>query len=86
MKKGAHIRACDLHACLKYVNRDHMTNASLRERFGIEPCNSTIALRIIRETMEAGFVRAYETPMSKNTPNMFLSGAKILAPLYLMVI
>jgi ATP-dependent DNA helicase RecG len=65
MKKGAHIRACDLHACLKYVNRDHMTNASLRERFGIEPCNSTIALRIIQETMETGFARVDETPMSK---------------------
>ena len=65
MKKGAHIRACYLHACLKYVKRDHMTNASLRERFGIETHNSAIASRIIRETMEAGFVRAYETPMSK---------------------
>lgn len=65
MEKDDRIRACYLHACLKYVNRDHMTNASLRERFGIEAHNSAIASRIIRETMEAGWVKPYETPMSK---------------------
>jgi ATP-dependent DNA helicase RecG len=65
MEKSDRIRACYLHACLKYVNRDYMTNTTLRERFGIEPKNSAIASRIIRETMDAGFVRPYETQMSK---------------------
>jgi len=65
MKKSARIRACYLHTCMKYVNRDHMTNASLRERFGREARNRAITSRIIWETMEAGLVRAYETPMSK---------------------
>ena len=63
MEKGACIHY--LHACLKYVNRDYMTNATLRERFGIEVHNSAIASRIIRETIEAGLVRPYETQMSK---------------------
>ena len=65
MEKGDRIRACNLHACLKYVNRDYMTNSTLRERFGIEVRNSAIASRIIRETIEAGLVRPYEIPTVK---------------------
>jgi len=65
MEKGDRIRACYLHACLKYVNRDYMTNSTLRERFGIEVRNSAIASRIIRETIEAGLVRPYEIQTSK---------------------
>ena len=29
------VRACYLHACLKYITRDFLTNASLRVRFGV---------------------------------------------------
>ena len=65
MEKSDRIRACYLHACLKYVNRDYMTNTTLRERFAIEPKNSAIASRIIRETMDAGFIRPYEVQMYK---------------------
>ena len=59
------IRACYLHACLKYVNRDYMTNSTLRGRFGIDVHNSAVASRIIPETIEAGFVRPYETQKSR---------------------
>jgi predicted HTH transcriptional regulator len=65
MDKNDRIRACYLHACLKYVNRDFMTNSSLRQRFGIEAHNSAIASRIIRVTIEAGFVRLYDPNMSR---------------------
>jgi predicted HTH transcriptional regulator len=40
MDKTDRVRACYLHACLRYVERDPMTNASLRERFGIEEHNA----------------------------------------------
>lgn len=30
------VRACYLHGCLKYVNRDYVTNRSIRERFGLD--------------------------------------------------
>jgi ATP-dependent DNA helicase RecG len=33
MTKNDRIRACYLHACLKCVERDYMTNSTLRERF-----------------------------------------------------
>jgi ATP-dependent DNA helicase RecG len=65
MEKNDRIRACYLHSCLKYVNRDFMTNTTLRERFGIEARNAAIASRIMRETIEAGLIRPYETQMSK---------------------
>ena len=39
MDKSDKVRACYLHACLKYVNREYMTNSSLRDRFGIETKN-----------------------------------------------
>jgi predicted HTH transcriptional regulator len=65
MDKEDRIRACYLHACLKYVQRDFMTNTTLRQRFGIEERNSATASRIIKETMEAGLVRPYDESASR---------------------
>jgi predicted HTH transcriptional regulator len=65
MGKDDRIRACYLHACLKYVQRDFMTNATLRERFGIENKNSAIASRIIKETLGVQLIRAYDEGASK---------------------
>jgi ATP-dependent DNA helicase RecG len=60
MDKSDRIRACYLHACLKYVNREFMTNSSLRERFGIEAKNSASASRLIKEALEAEMVRPHD--------------------------
>lgn len=60
MDKSDRIRACYMHASLRYVMRDYMTNASLRERFGIESKNSAIASRLIKEAHEAGLIRPYD--------------------------
>lgn len=60
MDKEDRIRACYLHACLRYVQRDFMTNTTLRERFGIEEKNSSMASRIIRDTVEAGLIRCHD--------------------------
>ena len=57
MDKDDRIRATYLHACLRYVNRDAMTNTTLRERFGIEPQNSAMASRFIKEAILAGRIR-----------------------------
>jgi hypothetical protein len=56
MDRNDRIRACYLHACLKYVSRDQLTNASVRARFGIEEKNSAIASRIIKEAVDAGAI------------------------------
>jgi ATP-dependent DNA helicase RecG len=65
MAKTDRIRSCYLHACLRYVMRDHMTNTSLRERFGIESHNSAVASRIIKETLETKLIRPYDESASK---------------------
>jgi len=54
------VRACYLHACLESVSNRQMTNASLRQRFGIEEKNYSIASRIIAETIKAGLIRPYD--------------------------
>jgi predicted HTH transcriptional regulator len=65
MEKAERMRACYLHSCLRYVQQEAMTNASLRERFGIDKKNSAIASRIIKETLEAGLIRAAEEDMAR---------------------
>jgi predicted HTH transcriptional regulator len=57
MDKVERVRACYLHACLRYVTRQPMTNASVRERFGIAPANKAIASRLLREALETGIIR-----------------------------
>ncbi|HET7867156.1 MAG TPA: hypothetical protein VFL86_22365 [Burkholderiaceae bacterium] len=42
-----------LHACLRYVQREHMTNTSPRQRFGIDPKNSAMASRLLKEVLHA---------------------------------
>jgi ATP-dependent DNA helicase RecG len=61
MDKHDKIRACYLHACLKYVSGEFMTNQSLRERFGIEEHNYSMVSRIISETINAGFIKDYDS-------------------------
>ena len=65
MEKADRVRACYLHACLRYVTRKPMTNTSLRERFGIEQKNSATASRLIKEATEAGVIRPYDESASK---------------------
>ena len=57
MSPEARIRACYQHACLCWVVGKAMTNATLRERLGIEEHNYSTASRIIAETIKAGLVR-----------------------------
>lgn len=60
MDRADRVRAVYLHACLRYVSQERTTNASVRERFGIERKNSATASRLIREALEAGLVVPYD--------------------------
>lgn len=60
MDKQDKIRACYLHACLRYVSGEYMTNQSLRERFGIEEKNYPMASRIISDTIKSGLIKDYD--------------------------
>ena len=65
MDRDDRVRACYLHACLRYVQRDYMTNSTLRERFGIEEKNSATASRLIKEALETGVIVPYDENAGK---------------------
>ena len=57
MHKTDKMRACYLHACLKAVNNEAMTNQSLRERLGISQKNYPAVSRIIKEALWAELIK-----------------------------
>lgn len=65
MDKPNRIRACYLHACLKQVSNEEMTNETLRKRLNIDDSNYTKASRIIKETMAAKLLKPFD-PSSKS--------------------
>ncbi len=67
MDKADRIRACYLHACLRYVQRSFMTNTTIRERFGLDLKNSATASRLIKEAVTAGMVKLLD---EKASPKM----------------
>ena len=46
-----------MHACLKRVNREFVTNSTLRERFNIEKKNSSMISRLLKDTMDRGLIK-----------------------------
>ena len=56
MDRTDRVRAVYLHACLRYVNREYVTNTSVRGRFGIEVRNSAKASRLISESVGQGAI------------------------------
>jgi len=68
MTTSDRVRACYLHACLKHVKHDLMTNSTLRERFGIPEKSSAVASRIIKETLAAKLIR----PINPDTGRKYM--------------
>lgn len=60
MARDDRIRACYQHCVLKYVMSAHMTNQSLRARFGLGESKSAIASQIIAATQDAGLIKPDE--------------------------
>jgi ATP-dependent DNA helicase RecG len=57
MDKTAKIRGCYTHACIKYVSGEHMTNQSLRERFGVPEDEYTSISNVITQAIEANQIK-----------------------------
>jgi len=57
MDRADRTRTCYLHACLRYVERDPMTNSTLRARLGISGPNKAMASRIISDAIKDGRVK-----------------------------
>jgi len=60
MDKNDRLRACYLHACLKWVSKEYMTNASLRQRFGIDEKNKARVSRYLSEAVAEGAIKPFE--------------------------
>lgn len=54
------IWACYLHACIKYVQGDFLTNSSLRDRFGLSSSSSGSVSRLIKEALERNYIKALD--------------------------
>jgi len=59
------VRACFQHACLVYEHCDPMSNASLRDRFGLSAKQYPRVSLVIKDAIEAGRIR----PLSEDQGN-----------------
>ena len=57
MIKDEKVSACYQHACLRYENGEYINNLSVRERFELTKNDSSIASRIIADTVEVGLIK-----------------------------
>lgn len=58
---------CYMHACVKYIQGEFLTNSSLRERFGLEPASSASISRLIKEASEKGYIKKLEDTAPRHT-------------------
>jgi len=57
MSQAERIRTAYQHTCLHYVMRKVVTNASLRERLKLNPNQSQLVSKLIRQTIEATLIK-----------------------------
>lgn len=57
MNLGDRVWTAYLHCVLRYLASDHMTNASLRKRFGLGPDKSSTTSQIISAAVEQGLIK-----------------------------
>lgn len=60
LRKDERIQALYLHACLRYVHGDRVTNESVRTRFGLAKDKASLASRYIKETVDAGLLNTFD--------------------------
>jgi ATP-dependent DNA helicase RecG len=60
MPRPERIQVCYWHASLRHLHGEALTNASLRERFGMDDASRSLVSRHIREAVDAGVIRAVD--------------------------
>jgi ATP-dependent DNA helicase RecG len=66
MDKDDRIRACSSHACIKYVQREPVTNTTIREHFGSSPTNSATASRLLKDAVESSCLVTYDPEAARS--------------------
>ena len=54
-----------LHACLMYIQGDALTNASLRDRFGLKESSAASISRLIKDAVEKNRIKALDPTTAK---------------------
>ena len=67
--------SCYLHACIKYVMGERMTNLSLKKRMHVEEKNKAAISRLISEAMKENLIK----PFDKDTAPRYMSYIPIWA-------
>ena len=60
--------ACYLHACIKQVQGDQLTNKSLRERFGLKESSAASVSRLIKDALGKNLIK----PLDQNTAPRYM--------------
>lgn len=60
--------ACYLHACIKQVQSEQLTNSSLRERFGLPSTSAGSISRLIKEAVASRIIK----PLDPNTASRYM--------------
>ncbi len=58
---------CYMHACIKYIQGEVLTNRSLRERFDLEESSSASVSRLIKLACEKKLIKKREKTAPKHT-------------------
>ena len=57
--------SCYLHACIKYLTHEGLTNSSLRQRFGLEDTAAAQISRLIKEAVSGGLIKPFDVETSQ---------------------
>ena len=68
MTKEDRVRTCYMLACLAFVTSEAVTNASVRNAFGLDEKDKVKASRIIRDTLDAKLIK----PMDPDTAPRYM--------------
>lgn len=67
--------ACYLHACIKYIQGEYLTNSSVRKRFGLKESSSGSASRLIKEAVAKKYIK----PLDPHTAPRYMKYIPIWA-------
>ena len=67
--------ACYLHACIKHVQGENLTNSSLRARFGVKDSSAGSISRLIKDAVEIGLIK----PLDPDTAPRYMKYVPIWA-------
>jgi predicted HTH transcriptional regulator len=60
LEPNSKLWSCYMHACIKYIQQEQLTNASLRQRFDLPESSSGMISRLIKEAVKKQLIRPFD--------------------------